>query len=193
MANSIRASTIKCCCWLIELCLIIMFFKEKQRILVGWKKKHATVISCGLIRAMSASRLWCLWSMVRRFLWNRQWKIRSFEWWKWKMLLNGTVRPREFRDIHHSERDIGVLWIPQHRQKLTNTTSMQVKSTKHRHRSTLFNQWFNVYTCYLYLSNFPQNKHITTLPVARTTCRYCWCPKGRKQLRIGSWSTTSHC
>ena len=119
------------------------------------------MVSCGLIWAISAS----LWSMVRRFLRNRQWKIRFFEWWKRKVLLNVTLRPREFRDIHYSERDIGVLWIPQHRQKLTNTTPMQVKSTKHRHRSTLFNQWFNVYTCYLYLNNFPQNKHITTLPL----------------------------
>ena len=66
---------------------------------------------------------------------------------------------------------MGGFSTPQHRKKkLTNTASPQEKSTKHRHRkfaTSIFSVTIPSSTMILlYLNNFQQNRHITTLFIA---------------------------
>ena len=69
----------------------------------------------------------------------------------------------------------GVLNTATTEKNLTNTASPQVKSTKHRHRKSatrIFSAMIRSSTLkiiLLYLNNFPQNKHITTLFIAHTS------------------------
>ena len=57
-------------------------------------------------------------------------------------------------------------------KKLTNTASPQEKSTKHGHLKSITCIFsavrirLSTHTVLLYLNNFPQNKHITTLFIA---------------------------
>ena len=67
---------------------------------------------------------------------------------------------------------MGVLNTATPQKKLTNTASPQEKSTKYRHRKSgtrIFSPMIRSPTLkiqLLYLNNFPQNKHITTLFIA---------------------------
>ena len=69
----------------------------------------------------------------------------------------------------------GILITATAQKKLRNTASPQEKSTKHRHHKSatrIFSAMIRSSTVkiiLLYLNNFPQNKHITTLFIAHTS------------------------